>query len=232
MYECQACGYDVYHLRFCNICWSGCRDLEYCDHCFSTRTCFGCVGLKRQEYCILNKRYTRPRYEELQQQIIEDMHSRSEWGEFFPLDISCFAYNESIAYEQIPLAMEEAQARGWAWHMAEERSSAFNHPQVFVPPDHIKDAGVDICGKILCCELTKKPYKIIEPELAFYKRNNIPLPRFCPDARHAKRLECRNPRILWPRQCNNCAKSIQTTYAPARPETVLCEACYHEKVLA
>jgi len=59
---------------------------------------------------------------------------------------------------------------------------------------------------------------------------NLPIPRLHPDERHKDRMELRNPRKLWKRNCANCGIEIQTSYAPDRPEKVLCEACYLEAV--
>ena len=51
-----------------------------------------------------------------------------------------------------------------------------------------------------------------------------------PDMRYKKRLDLRNPRILHDRNCDKCRASIQTTFAPDRPEQVYCEACYLAEV--
>lgn len=232
MYECQACGFEVFNLRFCNLCWSGCRDLTYCDHCFSTRSSFGCVSLKRAEYCILNKQYSREQFERLQARIISDMKQRGEWGEFFPAAKSTFAYNESLAQEQLPMSRTEVEQKGWSWYSDEEEKRKGYIGPVVELPDSIDGATDDLCEKILRCSQTGRPYKIIEPELKFYRRNRIPLPVISPNARHAARLELRNPRILWDRKCHSCKQPIQTSFAPARPEKVYCEACYHAKILS
>ena len=47
-----------YHVLFCTACWDGCNDLIYCDLLKSATSCFGCIALKRDSYCILNKQYT------------------------------------------------------------------------------------------------------------------------------------------------------------------------------
>jgi hypothetical protein len=36
------------------------------------------------------------------------MKSTGEWGEFFPLSLSLFGYNETVAQDYFPLAQEEA----------------------------------------------------------------------------------------------------------------------------
>jgi len=97
-------------------------------------------------------------------------------------------------------------------------------------PDSLEQVDKSICNKIFKCSQTRRPFKIIEPELLFYKKNLIPLPELCPDVRHQMRLQQRNPRFLWDRECSKCETAITTAYAPSRPERVLCESCYSDEV--
>ncbi len=230
LYECQACGYDLFDLRFCNLCWENCSNLTYCDQCFSSRDCFGCVSLKKARYCILNSQYTKEEYEKLVPKIIERMKKDEEWGEFFPVSQSIYAYNETLACEQAPLTKEEVLARGWQWQEDDETTGGLYMGPAADVPDNIKDVTNDITKQILICETTGKPFKIIPQELQFYRERNIPIPRKCLDQRHKERLALRNPRKLWSRTCAKCSKDIQTTYAPERPEIVYCESCYLETV--
>ncbi|OIP80533.1 hypothetical protein AUK45_03515 [Candidatus Peregrinibacteria bacterium CG2_30_44_17] len=80
----------------CDSCWHG-NDLHYCNLCFSSKNLFGCIGLNKKQYCILNKQYTKEEYETLMPQIIEQMKKEGVWGEFFR--ISPFTYGESVAQE-------------------------------------------------------------------------------------------------------------------------------------
>ena len=227
MYECQACGYDLQMLRFCNLCWSNCSDLLYCDHCFSSRNCFGCVGLKKQEYYILNKQYTKEEYEKLVPKIISHMKSTGEFGEFFPIAQSIYAYNETLANEQIPLSREEILARGWQWH-EEENTQYVGAP--FLIPDRIYDVTPEISKQVLQSSLSGKPYKIIPQEFQFYKEQDIPIPRLTPDERHFERLSKRNKRVLYDRACAKCARAVKTTYAPERKEVIYCGECFVKTV--
>jgi hypothetical protein len=80
----------------------------YCDILLSNASyCFGCIGLHNNEqYCILNRQYTKEEYETLVPQIIEHMIQTGEWGEFFPASLSPFGYNETVAQEYFPLSRE------------------------------------------------------------------------------------------------------------------------------
>ena len=227
-YECQACGYDIYNLRFCNLCWSNCNDLCYCDHCFSIKDCFGCVSLKQKRFCILNKQYTEEEYRALVPRIIEHMKKTGEWGEFFPIELAPFDYNESLAQEWFPKNKEQAIANNYAWH-EEKQKDNYQGPGT-VLPDHINDVTDEVTRNILKCEHSGDLYKIIPQELDFYRKMGLAIPRVSPDERHRQRMLRRRPRLLWNRQCGLCEVAIQTTYAPDRPEKVLCEACYLKTV--
>ncbi len=230
IYEAHACGYDIHHLRFCNLCWDGCSDLTYCDHCFSSKDCFGCVGLKKDRYCILNKQYTEEEYLELVPRLIEHMKKHGEWGEFFPAEFAAFAYNETLAQEWFPLDAAEAKALGYQWKEEAQKSNDYQGPRPEIP-DSIADVDESICQQILECEVSGKLYKIIPQELAFYEKLSLPIPRRCPDQRHADRRKRRNPRKLWARNCSDCKIDVQTSYAPERPEILLCEDCYAKRVI-
>lgn len=80
--------------------------------------------------------------------------------------------------------------------------------------------------------MTKKPFKIIKPELAFYIEHHIALPTLCPNERHRLRTIARNPRVMYERVCDECAAPIYTVYAPERTEKVLCETCFQKKIFS
>lgn len=216
------------NVQFSSFCYYS-NDLQYCDLVFNSSNCFGCVGLNKKKYCILNKQHTKEEYERLITRIIKHMKETGEYGEFFPIELSPFGYNETVAFEYFPLTKEQVEKNGWRWK-DESRNYAYQGAEYEIP-DNIKDVPDDISNKILICGETKKPYKIIPHELGFYKRNNIPIPRLSPDTRHLGRMIRRNPRELWNRKCEKCSVDIKTTYSPERPEKVYCEKCYLETIM-
>lgn len=193
----------------------------------SSKDCFGCAGLKNAQYCVFNKQCSKEEYEGLVSRIIEHMKQCGEYGEFFPVSLSPFAYNETIAQEYFPFTREQILERGWRW-----RDEIDETPKVqkVIPasqlPDSIDAVADDILNWAIECEATKRPFKIVKQELDFYRKMHLPLPHFHPDERHRRRMQLRNPRKLWKRACVKCGKEIQTTYAPDRPEKVYCEECY------
>ncbi len=196
--------------------YPSCRDLSYCRMCHSSNNLFGCVGLKKKQYCIFNKQYTKEEYEQLVPKIIEHMNSMPyvdkkgrvyKYGEFFPPELSPFSYNETIAQEYFPLTKESAIEQGYSWKDPEERNIPITIKSEDLP-DHIKDVDDSILKQIISCEhkgtcneQCTTAFKIIPQELEFYRKMNLPLPRLCPNCRHYQRIKQRNPLKLWKRKC-------------------------------
>ncbi|MBD3360349.1 hypothetical protein GF366_00945 [Candidatus Peregrinibacteria bacterium] len=215
-----------YGFRFTMFCRDS-SELFYCDNCHSCKDCFACVGLRNKQYCILNKQYSWEEYEELVVRIIKHMSETGEWGEFFPIENSLFAYNETLADDYFPMEKVEVLSCGWKWKDREEKGFVESDYKI---PDDIKDVDESICDEILSCEVSGENYKIIPEELKFYKRLKVPIPRLSPNQRNKERLMKRNPRKLWERNCDKCGERILTTYSPERSEKVYCEKCYLEDV--
>ncbi len=246
-YECSSVGSDCYNQKFNYRCTKSSQNCEYSYNCHTCSNCFGCSCLRNKEYCILNKQYSKAEYEILVEKIkkhMNDMPYMSKedivyrYGEFIPLELSPFAYNESLAQDYFPLEKEQALAKGYRWSDKEERDYVIDIKNEDIP-DNIKDVTENILGKIIeckhrgkCNEQCTEAFKIIEPELQFYKRMNLPLPRLCHNCRHFERIKARNPIKLWHRQCMkpDCTNEFETSYAPERPEIVYCERCYQQEV--
>ena len=222
-------------------------NINYSFALTSCSNCFACIGLRNKSYCILNHQYTKEEYEEMVPKIIKHMSDMPyidskgkiyKYGEFFPSELSPFAYNETIAQEYFPLTKVQAIEQGYRWKDKEERNYNIDiHTEDI--PDNIKDIQDNITDKIiecshkgLCNQQCTEAFKIIEEELSFYKRMNLPIPRLCPNCRHYERLLQRNPMKLWHRSCmkEGCTNTFETSYSPERPEIVYCEKCYQNEV--
>lgn len=218
---------NAYNCKFCDTSWSN-INIEYCNSCHHSKELFGCFGLRRKnEYCILNKQYAPSEYFELKKQIIDDMISRKEYGEFFPLKLSPFAYNVTVANDYYPLSKLDALEKGFTWQESDPKDYK---TQTYVVPDYIRDVPDTITREVLACERCRKNYKIVIQELQFYKKFNLSIPRRCFNCRHQDRMNQRNPGQLWQRECSKCRTSIKTTYSPECPEKVYCEKCYFKEV--
>lgn len=263
MYESISCGDTCRNVRFCFDCWPALRDSEYCLNCHSSSNLFGCVGLLNKEYCILNKQYTKGEYESLREKIINHMNEMPytdkrgriyKYGEFFPLEFSPLAYNDTKAIDYYPKTKAEALAQGYSWREPnpKEYETTIKAQDL---PDHIKDVKDDIIEEIIQCASCKRAYRILDREFQFYRRFEIPLPRLCHLCRYNARLSIRNPRRLYHRICGcagetsengiytntatvhqshalneHCPNEFETSYAPDRPEIVYCEGCYNAEV--
>ncbi|MEK7672754.1 MAG: hypothetical protein AAB373_02630 [Patescibacteria group bacterium] len=241
--SCYSCGWPDGELVYMSVTSRGCREiafcsyswfsqnLYYCDSSNSCKDCFGCIGLRHKQYCILNKQYSKEEYEELLPKIIDWMTKTKEWGEFFPANLSVFAYNESAAQEFYPLTKEEALKQGFNWTDYETPL-----PQVkklikaSELPDNIKDTPDTILDWAIECEVTGKPFRIVKTELKFYRDHNIPIPHRLPYQRHMDRVALRNKPALYSRNCSKCSQPMHTAFPPEAIETIYCEKCYLETV--
>lgn len=254
MYECHAIS-NGYNLKFCHFCYDN-VNLTYCDCCQNSRNLFGCVSLKHNEYCILNKQYTKEEYEDLVPKIIQHMgweslraHSASaqaergssfarpseaepiEWGEFFSIQFAPFAYNQSRAQEYYPLTKEEAERKGIRWSDYEQPLPTVQKTiQAAELPQVVQDVSDSILDAAIVCEISGKPFKLVKQELQFYRTVGLPVPRRHPNQRYLDRMAQRNPRKLWQRTCQKCRASIETSYPPDQQVIVYCEKCYWEVV--
>ena len=123
--------------------------------------------------------------------------------------------------------METAIACNFRWrNVPEEVPHAERIILASQLPDDITAIPDDVLNWAIECEATGRPFRLVKPELEFYRTMRIPVHRLHPDERHRRRMATRNPRMLWERRCVKCGKNIQTTYAPDREESVYCDECY------
>ncbi len=234
IYESANCGINDSRIFFCSQCWSSAHDLYYCDSCPSSSYSFGCIGLKKGEYSILNKKYTKGEYEKLVPKIIEHMKQTGEYGEFFPHTLSPFAYNETAAIDFYPLAKEEAIRRGYKWKDREKRNYNITKEGKELP-ETIREVDDSILKEVIGCAEKDKvystgAYRITENELSFYRRMDLPLPRVCFDVRHTRRLGKRPPMRTIKRFCSKCNIEVETAYDENYAPIIYCEKCYQQEV--
>lgn len=223
-----------------------CYYVAYTDTAENSHHLFGCVGLRKKEYCILNKQYSKEKYEELREKIIVQMRKENIYGEFFPARFSPFAYNETVATEYQTLSREEALKLDFTWRDEEKRSYEITLLSDTIP-ETIKEVGDDITKEVIecihkgvCTDRCATAFRITIDELALYRKLGIPLPNLCFNCRHATRISYRNPRTLWHRACvcnkdnhthvGVCSNEFETSYSPGRKDQVYCETCYQQEV--
>jgi len=239
-YECQG-GTRISNSQFCHLCYDD-MNIMYCDTCQNSQNLFGCVSVKKGEYMIFNKKYSKEEYFVLKEQIINHMKQTKEYGEFFPPSIAPVYYNETQGNLYMPMSKEEVLARGWKWE--DNTPGTFGKETISSADiiDVIEDIPDTYLNEILSCISCSKNYNLAKDELIFYRKENIPLPRSCPNCRYKRRFDLRPQRKLWHRACMcdqrghlhgeiHCQNEFETSYAPNRPEKVYCEACYQAEVL-
>ena len=250
IYESQGCGSNIAKLSFCFHCYPNCHSMTYSAHCFSSSDLWGCFGIKKKQYCVLNKQYTKEKYEKLVPRIIEHMNEVPyidkrgmvyKYGEFFPSEFSPLAYNESIAQEYYPLSKADILKEGYRWADPTERNYkiTITHDQL---QENINDVDEKILDEVIGCSHEGKclhncvtAFKITPQELKFYKQFNIPLPRMCFPCRHQERMKFINSHKLSRRECMCDGKASRTSPPKAdlplaenaEPRTVYANATVH-----
>ena len=203
---------------------------EYLVDCDHITNSFGCISIRKKEYCILNKQYTKAEYEILVEKIKQHMKEIPyldkkgnvyKYGEFFPFELSPHKYNETLAQEYIPVDEEQAEKLGYFWDNTEEKN--------YIPtknwkdlPNAIEKVSSDILSEIILCEAwdknkkeaqnhkCTKAFKITQNELNMYIKWGIPIPTKCPNTRYFEMSKERNSINFWHRKCM-CDKKNHTT---------------------
>ena len=245
-YDTLVAGNGGSRVRFCWWATNENQNLDYCIQVMTSHDLFGCIGMRKKQYCILNKEYSPEEYEKLRADIIQQMTAMPykdaqgisyPYGEFFPTELSPFAYNETSAQEIFPLTPETVKDKGFTWA---EREARNYQPTLTVDkiPDSIEGVGDEITKDIIQCanmgDATKNcatAFRIIPDELGFYRRFNIPLPAKCPNCRHAERMVWRNPPKFRKGKCAapGCGVEFLTAYAEGA-SNIYCKEHYLQTV--
>lgn len=237
IYESLTVGENADSCSFCLECWPDVFNLQYCIFSIAGKNNFGCVNLKRKSYCILNKEYSKEEFEKLKMQIIEDMKNnpyidklgrKFGYGEFFPPEISKFAYNKSNAFKFFPKSKEEILKEGYTWSDIENPTSDTTLKSSDLAST-IEITEDSVANEVISCLNCSRAYKINKDELNLLRKLNLPVPHDCPKCRENRRFQRCNPIHLWNRSCAKCNTEVSTAFAPERPEIIYCEKCYQQE---
>ncbi|MEO5635048.1 MAG: hypothetical protein ABIS26_00620 [Candidatus Paceibacterota bacterium] len=267
MYEVVISGARVQNVKFSFLTQESCHDVEYSIGCLGSENLFGCVSLRKKSYSILNKQYPKDEYinlvEKIKQHMIDmpyvDKKGRIyKYGEFFPIEFSPSAYNETIAQEYFPLTKNEAEEKGYRWRDPDTKDYvptilAENIPtDITLIKESITEEVLECAHKMTCNQGCTKAFRILPNELQFYKKIGVPLPTLCPACRTMERLKMRLGIELYNRKCmcggasddtrnyqngikhfhgdNHCQNEFRTGYSPDQDDIVYCEKCYQAEV--
>jgi hypothetical protein len=269
VYEATSCGSGVQNIKFALLTQENVHDVEYTVNCTNgSANLFGCVGLRKHEYCILNKQYSKEEYYALVEKIKKhmeempyvDQHGRTyKYGEFYPIEMSPWAYNETLAQEYFPLTKEKALLQGYRWRDSEIKNYLPTIRTEDIPNDiqkvteSITSEIIECAHKSECNHNCTKAFKIIPDELSFYKKIGVPLPTLCPACRTMERLKFRLGMELYARTCmcagandatlqyenvgmhshqdSPCVETFKTGFSPSSDAIVYCEKCYQQEVV-
>ena len=223
--SCVTGGYQIKHSS-----WSDGRYSEYLDLCFEVEYCFGCIGLRKKKYCILNKQYTKEEYENLKEKIIKDMKKTNEYGEFLPYSMGFCGYNLSngmIYFSDV--SRDEITKNGGYW--SEEDLSSKNGISSLELSDNISDTKPDISLQPLICPESKYRFNISQVEYEFHKRKNFALPRLHFDLRMLNKIRKTAVLKSYSYECIYCRKEIMAYYPPEwNYKKIACEECYKQNI--
>lgn len=181
-------GESNYLCCFADICWFG-KELWYCSLCMYCEHCFGCVGLKRQKYCIFNRQYKPEAYEKKVAEIIAHMQTTWERWYFFHHSLSPFAYNETTAQDIYPLRKEGALSLGYTWS---DRNESSSYTWATLSWDELNELDIHndiILDSVISCSISWKVFRFVKKEVEIYKRLWILLPKYHSEVRYKKRWE-------------------------------------------
>ena len=237
--DCIVVGDNVSNIKFCWYVYQNSSNMEYSALCVGCKDCFGCVGLKKKQYCILNKQYTKEEYFKLREEIVEHMNIVPfldkkgliyKYGEYFPMEFSSYPYNNSFANLFFPKTKTEIINEGLAWYETEDKKYPITLSAINLP-DNIRDAKDEIIKEVISCNNCKKAYKITQQELDLSRKLNVPLPHECPFCRINDKI---NKWVSQMKQvdrlCSKCKIRLRTHLKKEDAENILCKKCYQQEV--
>ncbi len=166
-FQCVATGIAVYDVRNCAFVWHS-SYMEYCYLCLNCKNCFGCIGLRNKEYHIFNKPYSKDEYQIKITALRAAMQARGEYDQFFPVELSPFPYEDTIASDLFD----------------NKDDLVFKAESALIDQTQAIDSNT-----VQTCALSGKQFKYIKQELDFYQKQKVPLPRISPALRYRQRMQ-------------------------------------------
>lgn len=224
LYYCSTSSSNAYRIWFSLDVFPNTSDLEYCIYTtHGSNNCFGCVGLKKSSYCILNHQYSKEEYFEILPRIKRHMLSTGEYGQIFPKEYSPFYFNESDAGLLFPIEKEQAIQSGYRW-----KDNVLASSSAQLAPDTLPLDPSTLEGHEFRSKNSANKFKLTKAELAIYHKEQLPPPNEAPMER--LRVGWREMALqdLKATVCVSCKSNIETIYS-GHLSGVLCDKCYSQK---
>jgi hypothetical protein len=239
-YESSVAGEYSSNIIFSSESGLNLTDAEYTKLSLGGHNHFGCVSARKGEYVILNKVYSKSEYKILREKIIKHMDEMPyvdkkgniyKYGEFFPIELSPFPYNITFANLFNPKTKDEIEEMGGCY-LEENKNEYKITKNVSEIPDEIKDIEDNILNEVIGCEKCGRGYKIIEMELRFLRKMNLPIPHECPFCRINEKLNLWVDNMhLKDRVCCKCGIDFKTHWSKERAPIIYCKECYKSEFL-
>ncbi len=218
----------------CKFCYfaTRCRDCEYCFEVYDCENCFGCAGLRREKFCILNKQCSEDEYWVRLDELKCAMLDRGEYGEVMPQRFVLTPFVHS-PFHSVFEATEQIKSQIGVVDYEPSLDGAFGDwegkemHEIDELPKNIRDVDDDWVGKPIIDRSVMRPFAILAPELAFYRRMRLPVRRghFAPHVESM--LFALNMFEQIHRTCRNCHTEIVASKNTAYPNRkIYCRSCY------
>ncbi len=186
LYRNMAVGVNSYNTQFCYVA-TNLVECQYSGIIIGGDHLFGCLGFNRkQQYCILNKQYSKSEYEELVPRIIAHMKDTGEYGQWFPWAISDYPYSDTVAQQFFPLNDEQALKMG----VRTSTEKAYpTTDTITTVSENIQDVEDTILQQTLRDPINSQAFRLQKQELQFYRDHKIPVPEHSFENRHLARAK-------------------------------------------
>lgn len=209
-----------------------CTDSEFVFNSKNLSNCFMCFGLQNKSYCILNTQYEPEEYFKIVDKIKTKMINDGEYGDGLGFAFSAQPYNFSSAGSTYPLSDEQIKDFG-GYSLNDPETNAEN--MVILEkeeiPKTIEEVTGDILNEAIRCEVTGRPFRIVAPELEFYRTMNIPLPTVHPTPRMRVFADLKPTSKKYKTTCRKCKNVIDSMLNPKQDFVLYCEKCYQQEVI-
>lgn len=145
---------------------------------------------------------------------IDKMGNKYVYGDFLPIELSYFGYNDSVANDLYQMDKNGIKNNHYVLQENNHKDIINGAIDSISLPDSIYDTNDDILEKVLISKNTKRHYKITQDEFNFYKKHSIPIPRESFYERYSKRFKLATSFKLYKSKSSKSGIDILTSYNP------------------